>query len=274
VEGRTEEIVLKRLHEILGFRGPGSGMAITNMRGVDQAHRHEMLFRSATRGGRPYCSDRRPRGTLSRVLERLRAEGLFREQGDVLLWERDGRSLDFEEANFTDSELLRAIRSAARKRDRHVQLALTVRELREERARQTPLKRPMPALTKLALTMAEDRGVRDSKPELAAVLAETLVREIREAGDLHAAGERRPPLEPAMALAGARAIRSGEINVPARQDESRHEGVAGSSPAVGSVGRRANGKDRVSSPVARPCTRSSSRRGTPPRSCAAARPPT
>jgi hypothetical protein len=195
VEGQTEEIVLKRLLKLLGFHRPGSGVAVTNMRGVDQAQRHEVLFRSATEVAARTVLIGDREGTLSKVLERLRRDGLFPDANDVLLWELEGRPADFEEANFSEAELLRAVRSAARRRDATVDIGLTVSDLREERARQTRPRRPAPALTKLMLKMAEERGARISKPELANVLADKLVREIRQAGDLNSARERRPLLD-------------------------------------------------------------------------------
>ena len=111
-----------------------------------------------------------------------------------MLWSKDGRSIDFEEANFTEREILNAIQTAARKRVPGMRLNLTVAELREVRVARTRPKRSPPALTKLALELAEDRGVRVSKPELATVLAENLVREIRRTGHLTEAAKRRPLL--------------------------------------------------------------------------------
>jgi hypothetical protein len=110
------------------------------------------------------------------------------------LWSKDGRSLDFEEANFTERELLNGIQTAARRRNRDLRLDLSVAELRAERRKQTRPKRPPPALGKLALKLALDRDIRVSKTELATVLAEKLVREIRRSGHLADAGKRRPIL--------------------------------------------------------------------------------
>lgn len=194
VEGDTEKIVLERVLRFLGYQLPGSGMTVTNIRGVDQAQRHEVIFRSATQVAARTVLIADLEGRLAKALARLRAEGLFTDDDNVLLWSKDGRSCDFEEANFTEREILSAIQTAARGRDRDLRLDLTVAELRRERARRTPPKRPPPALTKLALKLAEDRGIRVSKPELAAVLADKLVREIRRAGHLAEAGKRRPLL--------------------------------------------------------------------------------
>ena len=82
----------------------------------------------------------------------------------------------------------------ARRRCSSLRLDLSVADLRAERSTRTRPRRPPPALTGLALQLAEDRGIRVSKPELAAVLAEKLVREIRRAGHLADAGQRRPLL--------------------------------------------------------------------------------
>ena len=49
VEGHTEKIVLDRLLPFLGYHMPGSGMSVTNIRGVDQAQRSAVIFASATR---------------------------------------------------------------------------------------------------------------------------------------------------------------------------------------------------------------------------------
>jgi hypothetical protein len=169
-------------------------MTVTNIRGVDQAQRQDLIFLTATQVAARTVLIADLEGTLSKTLARLRDEGLFTNDENVLLWSRDGRSCDFEEANFTPSEILTAIRTVARARNPDAPLKLSVAELRRERRRQTRPKRSPPALTKLALRMAEDRGSRVSKPELATVLAETLVRDIRRSGHIAEAGKRRPLL--------------------------------------------------------------------------------
>jgi hypothetical protein len=197
VEGDTEQIVLERLLPFLGYELPASGMTVTNIRGVDKAERHATLFHSATQVAARTVLVADLEGTLTRALKRLRAEGLFQDEADTLLWSRDGRSVDFEEANFTAREILTAIRAVARGRNPDARLTLTVAELRRERAARTPPKRPPPALTKLALALAEEPkygGIRVSKKELAAVLAERLISDIRRSGHLAEAGKRRPLL--------------------------------------------------------------------------------
>jgi hypothetical protein len=194
VEGHTEKIVLDRLLPFLGYDLPGSGMTVTNIRGVDQAQRHDVIFQSATQVAARTVLIADLEGTLSKTLARLQRDGLFTDGKNVLLWSKDGRSIDFEEANFTDREILSAIQTAARQRDRALRLDLTVAELRRQRAGRARPKRPAPALTKLALKLAEDRGIRVSKNELATVLADKLAREIRRAGHLAEAGKRRPLL--------------------------------------------------------------------------------
>jgi hypothetical protein len=194
VEGDTEEIVLARLLPFLGYELPGSGMALTNMRGVDRAEHYAVIFRSATQVAARTVLIADLEGTLSKTLQRLRADGLFTDDENLLLWSSNGRSIDFEEANFTEREILNAIQTAARRRNRELRLRLTVDELRRERARRTRPRRPPPALTKLALKLAEERGLRVSKKELAPILADKLVREIRQEGHLAEAGKRRPLL--------------------------------------------------------------------------------
>jgi hypothetical protein len=194
VEGHTEKIVLDRLLPFLGYHMPGSGMSVTNIHGVDQAQRSEVIFASATRVASRTVLIADREGTLSKTLDKLRADGLFVEDENVLLWSDGSRSLDFEEANFSDVEILRCIQTAARRRCSSLRLDLNVADLRAERSARTRPRRPPPALTGLALRLAEDRGIRVSKPELAAVLAEKLVREIRRAGHLADAGQRRPLL--------------------------------------------------------------------------------
>jgi hypothetical protein len=193
VEGDTEEIVINRLLRLLGYT-EGSGMAVTNIGGVDQAKRHSAIFQSASEVAARTVLIADLEGSLTKTLVRLQAEGLFTNDENLLLWSDGNRSLDFEEANFTDRELLSAIRTAAKRRDRRVQLDLSVEEVRAERASRTRPKRPPPALAKLALQLAEDRGIRVSKRELASVLADKLVREIRSTGHLAEAGKRRPIL--------------------------------------------------------------------------------
>jgi hypothetical protein len=194
VEGETEEIVVNRVLRLLGYRFPSSGMSVTNIGGVDQAKRHAVIFESAAQIAARTVLIADLEGSLSKTLKRLQAERLFTDDEDLLLWSKDGRSLDFEEANFTERELLNAIQTAARKRDRSLRLELSVAALRKERATRTRPKRPPPALAKLALKLAEDRGIRVSKTELATVLAEKLVREIRRSDHLAEAGKRRPIL--------------------------------------------------------------------------------
>jgi hypothetical protein len=197
VEGETEQIVLERLLPFLGYELPGSGMSVTNIRGVDKAERHAVLFHSATQVAARTVLIADLEGSLTRSIKRLRAEGLFRDERDTLLWSREGRSVDFEEANFSEGEILSAIRAVARRRNAAARLTLTVAELRRERVARTRPKRPPPALTKLALTLAQDPqygGIRVSKKELAEVLAERLISDVRRAGHLREAGKRRPLL--------------------------------------------------------------------------------
>jgi hypothetical protein len=194
VEGKTEEIVLSRLLRLLGYGSPSSGMTVTDIGGVDQAKRHAVIFESAAQVAARTVLIADLEGSLSKVLKQLQADGLFTDDENLLLWSDNGRSLDFEEANFKPREIISAIRTAARRRDRALRLELSVAELREERVKRTPPKRPAPALAKLALELAEDRGIRVSKTELATVLAEKLAREIRRAGHLAEAGTRRPIL--------------------------------------------------------------------------------
>jgi hypothetical protein len=194
VEGDTEEIVLNRLLRLLGYSSPGSGMTVTNIGGVDQAKRHAVIFESAAQVAARTVLIADLEGSLSKVLTKLRADGLFTNEENLLLWSDNGRSLDFEEANFTAAEIVSAIRTAARRRDPTRLLELSVAEFRNERVERTRPRRPPPALAKLALKLAEERGFRVSKTELATVLAEKLVREIRRAGHLAEAGKRRPIL--------------------------------------------------------------------------------
>jgi hypothetical protein len=193
VEGDTEEVVLGRLLPFLGFALPGSGMAVTNMGGVDKAQHHQLLFRAATEvaGRAVLIADRE--GSMSKTLERLQSEGLFTSDDDVLLWSKDGAGIDFEEANFSDAELVSMVRSAARQRGHAIKLS--VKEVRERRRTETRPRRPAPALTSLAKKMAEERGARLSKKQdLAPLLAKRMIADIRRAGHLAKAGERRPLL--------------------------------------------------------------------------------
>jgi hypothetical protein len=198
VEGTSEEIVLKHLLELLGFEVPASGMTVRSMKGIDKAERHSVLFEAAMQFAARTVLIADREGEIERVLRSLRAEGVFTNEGDVLLWSRDGRASDFEEANFSDVEILRAIRRRGRKKNPRAKLALPVAVLRAERERlTTPGQRP-PALAKTALKLAAkpEHGLIDvTKRELAYELAEQLAKEIREADDLEAVGRNRPLLE-------------------------------------------------------------------------------
>jgi hypothetical protein len=194
VEGRTELIVLSRLLPILGFSMPGSGMAVTDIHGVDQLERHALIFAAATEVASRAVLVADLEGTLAKLVKRLREDGLFAGEEDVLLWSRDGQSIDFEEANFTEREILNAIQSAARKRVPGIRVNLDVPTLRRRRRADTRPGRKPPALAKFALAQVEEEGIRVSKPDLAEALAAKLMREIRRTGHLAEAGKRRPML--------------------------------------------------------------------------------
>lgn len=193
VEGATEQIVLGRLLSFLGY-SEGSGFRVTDIQGVDKALRHQVIFRAATEVAARTVLIADREGTLSKTLAQLQADGLFANDEDVLLWENEHGSVDFEEANFTDTEIVAAIRSASRKRAPDFRVDLSVSDVRKERAGRTLPRRSPPALTKLALKMAEDAGARVSKKELAVVLGDKLVSDIRRAGHLADAGKQRPLL--------------------------------------------------------------------------------
>jgi hypothetical protein len=198
VEGKTEQIVLEHVLEMLGVEVPASGVTVTSIRGIAKAERHSVLFEAATEVAARTVLIADSEGDIERVVRRLRTEGVFAGADDVLLWSRDGRPSDFEEANFSDVEILRAIRRAGRKKNPDARLALPVRVLRAERDRRTtPGQRPRAlAKTALALAARPEHGLIDvSKRELADELAEQLANEIRKAGNLEAAGRNRPLLE-------------------------------------------------------------------------------
>ncbi len=180
--------------QFLGYAVPGSGISVIEMGGVDQAQRHGLLFRSATEVADQAVLIADREGTLSKTLAQLQDEGLFTSEENLLLWSKDGRSVDFEEANFSHGEILTAIRRVARNRNAEVRLDLRVSELRAERTALTKPGRNPPALTKLALAMAEDRGARVSKRELAHVLADRLIEDVKRSGHLASAGADRPLL--------------------------------------------------------------------------------
>ena len=106
VEGETEEIVLRRLLDVLGA---DVGYQLTNLRGVDKARQHEELFAAASEYAARTVLIADMEGSLSQALKQLQRRGLLTEQSDILLWEIDGRPASFEEANFSADEVAEAI---------------------------------------------------------------------------------------------------------------------------------------------------------------------
>lgn len=200
VEGHTEEIVLRELLSFLGRDLESSGMTVTNIGGIDKAERYRVLFDAATEYAARAVFVGDKEGEIESVLQRLRADGLFADEGDLLLWEtEDGDAASFEELNLTRDELLRAIEAVGRTREPSVSLDITADELVEtfthEIAEAAAARRPRPALAEVAIKLARDRAmISASKRALAPLFAEALKDAIRDAGDLHVAGGNRPLL--------------------------------------------------------------------------------
>jgi hypothetical protein len=198
VEGQTEEIVLKLLLSFLDF-SDDSGMTITNIHGIDKAKRYGVLFNSATQYATRtvFVGDRE--GEIDRTLKQLQKAGVFSTESDVLLWEVDGHPSSFEEANFTFSEMVRAMAAAAGAEHPDVELRMTPDDLESEFQQRLSEavkdKASRPALGKIALQLAgEDRcgNVHLGKTDLAPHLAEVLIDVIKDADHVADVSEAYP----------------------------------------------------------------------------------
>ncbi len=195
VEGFTEDIILKRLLELLAL---GSGYQVTNVEGVDKTKKHQALISAASQYASRLVLIADQEGSLASILGELQKVGLLTNPDDLLLWEAEGQPATFEEANFSVDEIVAAMTEAALKRQSGLTVHLTGNALRqkfaEERARASAEGRPRPALAKLALKLAEEEAIRVSKLELAYALANLTARLIEDAGTLHDAATVDRPL--------------------------------------------------------------------------------
>lgn len=226
VEGQTEEVVLHRVLGALGFRVGAGRVHLTNIHGVDQARRHAALFASvsayATRT--VLVADRE--GSIAQVAARLVDDGLLDAEEDVVLWGSESRPSSFEEANFSDVELLRMMRTLAARQEPPARLVLTVRQLRAARdamrsevnaGRRAELK----GLADVALRLAErpEHGaVRLSRAKSKALpeeMSRRLIADIKRIGMVEA-GARRPILRYLRfwILAEGQRAREGRPHVP------------------------------------------------------------
>ena len=191
VEGATEQIILEKVLDLIGYGTEGSGMAVTSIDSVDALKRHELLVRIASEvaSSTVLIADRE--GTLLKMLERLRNEGLFVDPIDVLVWGEDGGPADFEDANFSEADVLDAISRVVANRAPDLKFDITFEDLSTYRSHGARKGQP---LAKVALALAQERHFPVSKRELAEELGDFLCDEIRAAGHLSELADARPLL--------------------------------------------------------------------------------
>lgn len=196
LEGDTEELIVGRIIEMVGYQ---SDVQITNLGSVDEAKRHQSLFRAATAYASRTVLIADREGEIERVLRRFRREGILAGKDDVLLWGTRTNPMSFEEANFSYRQLVAALRAAARTHGGT--LKMRPDDLRRRFAERIQLAadegKPRPALANIAIGLARepDHGsVTVTKGDLAPQLAEILHRQIKRHGTLQAAGKHQPLL--------------------------------------------------------------------------------
>jgi hypothetical protein len=201
VEGDTEEIVLRKLLDFLGYDLETGSVSITNFRGIDKADRYQTLLSSVNRYAARTLLVADHEGEIERTLRRLREAGALLDPENVILWEREGRASSFEEVNFSSAELLKAIEAAGRRREPSARLTLTPATLEAEfeaqRADAERNGRQPPGFAEVARRLAGRQAygaVSVGKKDFAPDLAETLKQTVRTAGHIADAGSERPLL--------------------------------------------------------------------------------
>jgi hypothetical protein len=190
VEGESENVLLPMLLE--HWLGPleARGIRFTNLAGIDNlARRHQELVRGFSTYARTAVLIADNESEIARYVATLTEQQLINAEG-VWLWDKN-----LEEDNFTDADLVRAVKEIAVGRRARVR-GLSGRMVRASfEARRGIPKASATFLAELIRLAAHpDHGsVRVSKPEIARKLGEHLLTEL-EAVEFDALAERRPIL--------------------------------------------------------------------------------
>lgn len=191
VEGETEEVLFRELFDF-GLPDP-KGVRVQDMHGVGGFNEQaQELFEHLTDYVRftMLVADRE--GQMAKYARQWVEAGLV-PKSHVILWK------SLEEANFSDSELVRMVERIGRKRDPNVRLRLSGRELRrryEEHKQRAQAARTEPrGLAEYLLGIAGDEHIgpiRGSKSQdLAREMVELLKEEVAQKGWEEAAKKRR-----------------------------------------------------------------------------------
>jgi hypothetical protein len=190
VEGDCEEAMFPRLLEAL--RGPveAEGVRLTNLRGIDNLdRRYRELFEGFAAYARHAFLVADREGRIGRYVAELQKDGLI-DAAAVWLWQRN-----LEEDNFSDGELVRAARAAAREAGGELKgLHGTTLRASYERRRQLPSGGPATVVDELLRLCRhpEHGSVPITKKQLAAKLTDILLGERRDASSWESLRRRRP----------------------------------------------------------------------------------
>jgi hypothetical protein len=188
VEGDTEEIVCRRILEAATGRPLNEfGVSMHRLHGVDSAQLQREMLRALKAFPRYVVLIADREGAMGREVEKLQTDGVISPES-TLLWPRS-----FEEANFSDAEIVAMIADAGADYGAELNLEADVlRGLYENHRDRTG--RKARGLMTFALAKAEQPrygSVRVSKTQLAERMAEYLLDDMRQRG-AEAVGEDRP----------------------------------------------------------------------------------
>jgi hypothetical protein len=188
VEGDTEEIVCRRILEAATARPLNEfGVSMHRLHGVDSAQLQREMLRALKQFPQYVVLIADREGTIGQEVEKLQAEGVISAES-TLLW-----STSFEEANFSDDEIIAMIASAGAESGATLTLdGESLRRLYDDHRERTG--KGARGLATFALSKAEQPGygsVRVSKTQLAKRMADHLLDDMRERG-AEAVGEQRP----------------------------------------------------------------------------------
>lgn len=193
VEGESEVVVLTALLEPSLGSIADAGVQLTNLRGIGNIHdRHREVFEGFANYSRAAVLIADREGDIAHYVDGLIRERLINPEG-VFVWERN-----LEEDNFTDAELVAAIRAVASERGAALRRlsGASVRRSFDERRALLGVRGPATYVEELLRLAAhpEHGSVRVSKPEMAAELVRQLLDEVADRG-WEAASHKRPILQ-------------------------------------------------------------------------------
>jgi hypothetical protein len=210
VEGASEEILLTRILEAWLGQLEARGIRFTDLRGIDNiSQRHQELFEGFANYARASVLIADNESEIARYVADLTAQRLINPQG-VQLWNKN-----LEEDNFSDAELVRAIRAIAGERGA-LSKGLNGRLVRSRYERRRNRQGGPATFVEELLRLAAhpDHGsVRVSKRDLAGQLADSLLQELED-GNFDELRSKRPILQRAEMIVqlaqGARFADDGE----------------------------------------------------------------